>query len=182
MKSNHIFSIASYCIESHCVESNRNRIALHRKKGWIVSHRIGTCFICIFNVSYRWLCIEMRIVSASVMRCTSLKPTIKIIDWSFFVSGQTYKISRGSNYFFPHCTSFSIPSSVFWKYDSPTFYILPWYLYLKGYKSYSKAISNKCCSFELSITNSEPNCTLLFSWAANQHIRMISKASCDTED
>ncbi len=54
------FSIASYrialCwIESHCIVIG------------IVLYRIASCFICIFNVSYRWLCIEMRIASASVM-------------------------------------------------------------------------------------------------------------------
>ncbi len=48
------FSIASYCIvlyrieiESHCIVIGVNRIV--------------SCFVCIFNVSYRWLCIEMRI-------------------------------------------------------------------------------------------------------------------------
>ncbi len=30
-------------------------------------NRIASCFICIFNVSYPWLSIEMRIASASVM-------------------------------------------------------------------------------------------------------------------
>ncbi len=33
----------------------------------VESYHIDSCFICIFNVSYRLLCIEMRIVSASVM-------------------------------------------------------------------------------------------------------------------
>jgi len=40
-------------IESHCFVTEVNRIA--------------SCFICIFDVSYYWLCIEMRIASASVM-------------------------------------------------------------------------------------------------------------------
>ncbi len=46
-----------------------NRIVLNQIKSHCIvrSHRIGSCFICIFNVSYRWLCIEMRIASASVM-------------------------------------------------------------------------------------------------------------------
>ncbi len=65
------FSIASYCIKLHCVESNRNWIALHHNRGEsyrIISHRIGSCFICIFNVSYLWLCIEIM----ELRRCTSL--------------------------------------------------------------------------------------------------------------
>ncbi len=52
----------------HRIASNRivlNRIALHRNRG--ESYRIASCFICNFNVSYPWLCIEMRIASASVM-------------------------------------------------------------------------------------------------------------------
>ncbi len=46
-----------------------NRIVLNQIKSHCIvrSHRIGSCFICIFNVSYRWRCIEMRIASASVM-------------------------------------------------------------------------------------------------------------------
>ncbi len=62
------------------------------------------------------------------------------------------------------------------------------------------SLSNKCCSFELSIHQKilKQNVSLfpheaaqLFStliiirnvsWAANQHIRMISEGSCDTED
>ncbi len=62
------------------------------------------------------------------------------------------------------------------------------------------SISNKCCSFERSIfiiyiyKNSEKmhhknmkqhNCFQYWYfvyWAANQHIRMISEGSCDTED
>ncbi len=42
------------------------------------------------------------------------------------------------------------------------------------------SISNKCCSFELSINqkNHERKCIT----AANQNIRMISEGSCDTED
>ncbi len=42
-----------------------NRIALHHNRG--ESYHIASCFISIFSVSYRWLCIEMRIASASVM-------------------------------------------------------------------------------------------------------------------
>ncbi len=40
----------------------------------------------------------------SVSHCTN-KPTIKIIDWSFLCHWQKYKISRGSNNFFPHILS-----------------------------------------------------------------------------
>ncbi len=50
------------------------------------------------------------------------------------------------------------------------------------------SISYKCCSFELStiilssltvfIIDNNQKC----SWAANQHMRMISEGSCDTED
>ncbi len=57
-------------------------------------------------------------------------------------------------------------------------------------------ISNKCCSFELfikefwkqkfkKIWNSTTVNKIIIrnvSWAANQHIRMISEGSCDTED
>ncbi len=54
------------CIVLHQIAVlNRNRIALHRNSG--ESYRIASCFICIFNVSYRWLCIEIRIALASVM-------------------------------------------------------------------------------------------------------------------
>ncbi len=61
-------------------------------------------------------------------------------------------------------------------------------------------ISDKCCSFELSIRQiilkTRKFCSAVFNvviiiiiiiiknvfWAANQHIRMISEGSCDTED
>ena len=54
-------------------------------------------------------------------------------------------------------------------------------------------ISDKCCSFELSIHQIilKKNIvhkyfvqlyTINVSWAADQHIRMISEGSCDTED
>ena len=53
-------------------------------------------------------------------------------------------------------------------------------------------ISDKCCSFELSIhqgilkKSTQLFSTLIIiinvSWAADQHIRMISEGSCDTED
>ncbi len=55
----YIRPLNSYCIESHCVESKRNRITLHRNR--CESRRIASCFMCIFNVSYHWLCIEMPI-------------------------------------------------------------------------------------------------------------------------
>ncbi len=57
--NNHIFPIASYCIESLCIESNRKRITLLRNR-WIAS-------LAASYVSFHWLCIEMRIASASVM-------------------------------------------------------------------------------------------------------------------
>ncbi len=47
----------------------------------------------------------------SVTHCSN-KPTIKMIDWSFFVSEQTYKISRGSNVF-PHCSA-TIDTFLLW--------------------------------------------------------------------
>lgn len=53
--------IASYCL--YRIESNKNRIALYRDGG----NRISSCIICIFNVSYCCLCIEMDIASASVI-------------------------------------------------------------------------------------------------------------------
>jgi len=42
-------------------------------------------------------------------------------------------------------------------------------------------VSNKCCSFELSIHKISNFDIDNISWAANQRIRMISEASCDTE-
>ncbi len=73
-----IFSIASYCIESHCVESNLIEIESHCIV--IGVNRIASLATsCIFNVSYRWLCIEICITSASVIEMhiptTRISPT-----------------------------------------------------------------------------------------------------------
>ncbi len=83
-KSNHIFSIGSYCIES--IVLNRNRIALHRNRGEL--YCIASCFICIFNVSYRWQYIEMRIASASVMGMHI--PSVCVCVWT----GQKFGIIK----------------------------------------------------------------------------------------
>ncbi len=74
-KSDHMFSIASHCIESHCVESNRNRIALHRNRG--ESYRIASCFIYVSSmyriVGYASRCVSHR---PQLWRCTSLIYTV----------------------------------------------------------------------------------------------------------
>ncbi len=65
-------------IGSHCIVIGVKRIA---------SHRIGSCFICIFNVSYRWLCIEVTRKLAPQMAATVLCSSVFVLFlFVFFVS------------------------------------------------------------------------------------------------
>ncbi len=58
------FSIASYCTESPCVESNRNRISLHHNRG--KSYRI---------TSY-WYLLHMYCIIDYASRCMSYRPQL----------------------------------------------------------------------------------------------------------
>lgn len=55
-----------------------HQIAPHCDWGGIVSYSIGKCCLCIFNVSDRCQCIEIRIVSPTEQRCTTLVNTFAI--------------------------------------------------------------------------------------------------------
>ncbi len=114
-KSYHIFSIGSYCIESRCVESNR--IALHRNRG--ESYRIASCFICIFSVSYHWLCIEMRIASASVMEMhipnlftESFDPSLAHTFIHWIIRSFTHSFIHWINWSFTHLFNESFDHSL----------------------------------------------------------------------
>ncbi len=65
-------SIGSYCIESRCVESNRNRITLHRNRG--ESHRIASLAASYVSSLYHIVGYASRCVShrPQLWRCTSL--------------------------------------------------------------------------------------------------------------
>ncbi len=66
------------------------------------------------------------------------------------------------------------------------------FLFSKGALHWSKArvrsmllnisISNKCCSYEISIHQRILKKSSIKIWASNQHMIMISEGSCDTEE
>ncbi len=64
-----------HCIESHCVESNRNRITLHRHRG--ESYRIALLAASYVSSMYRIVGYASRCVShrPQLWRCTSLFST-----------------------------------------------------------------------------------------------------------
>ncbi len=82
--SNHIFSIASYCVESHCVESNRNRIALHRDRG--ESYRIASLAASYVSSVYRIVGFASRCVSRADPPYTQNNTRISLKDVFILVS------------------------------------------------------------------------------------------------
>ncbi len=76
--SNHIFSIASYCVDSHCVESNRNRIALHRDRS--ESYRIASLAASYVSSVYRIVGFASRCVSRADPPYTQNNTRISLKD------------------------------------------------------------------------------------------------------
>ncbi len=82
---------------------------------------LASCFICIFIASYRWLCIEMRIVSASVMEMhiprvqqwwsvTKYNYFVTVLKYIFQVSVLYWSSFILSNFYFYFTTFQSIRS------------------------------------------------------------------------
>ena len=73
IKSNYLFCTILNCIvyyfATYCIALNHivlNQILLNHtalQSGWIVSYHFSSCFICIFNVSDRWQCIDRCVTS-----------------------------------------------------------------------------------------------------------------------